>query len=240
MQAIQWAIDKEVDIINLSFGFDDSDQTVHSALKKAQSKRILIFAAMANGGVHEKAAWPAKSDLAIGIHSCVDLGARSSTFTPKPVTSPPNYNFMVIGERIPAFGLIAESRGDCYVEGTSFATPVAVAMAALILAFANQTRCRIPREECGRKLKKRGVHWRDLWLNEGMRRVLEAISVKSADGGYLSISHNLLWKEYRDERDTDEDSMGTNQAMRDHGWKVILDALWDMEPAGSGHVVITL
>jgi hypothetical protein len=239
MQAIQWAIDEEVDIINLSFGFDDSDPVVRSVLKKAQSKRILIFAAMANGGVHEKAAWPAKSNLVIGIHSCVDMGARSSIFTPKPVTSPPNYNFMVIGERIPAFGLIAKSRGDCYVEGTSFATPVAVAIAALILAFANQTRCRILRNECEEKLEKRGVHWRYLWLNEGMRRVLAAIS-EPADSGYLSISHNLLWKEYRDERDTDEESRGTNHAMRDHGWKVILHALWDIEPAESGHLDIAL
>jgi hypothetical protein len=226
MQAIQWAIGEKVDIINLSLGFDDSDTTVCSALEEAQSKKILIFAAMANGGVHEKAAWLARSNLVIGIHSCVDMGARSSIFTPKPVTSPPNYNFMVIGEHIPAFGLVAKRRGDCYVEGTSFATPVAVAIAALILAFANQIRCRKPREKCEEKLKTRGVHWRYLWLNEGMGRVLEAIS--EPDSGYLSISHKLLWKEYQDERDTDEDSMGTTQAMRDHGWKVILDALWDM------------
>jgi hypothetical protein len=216
----------------LSLGFDDYHSAIHSALREAQRKRILIFAAMANGGVHEDAAWPAKeSQLAIGVHSCADLGATSSWFTPGPIDD--NLNFMVIGERIPASGLLAKDRENCYVEGTSFATPVAVAMAALILAFANQRMCKAPRDECEEKLRQRGIHWDYIWLNEGMRRVLKAISMKSRCKGYLSISHKLLWNDYRDDRDGDGE---TNEAMRKHGWMVIYRASWDMTPVELEHV----
>jgi hypothetical protein len=216
----------------LSLGFDGYHSAVDSALKAAKKKRILIFAAMANGGVHEQAAWPAKeSNLAIGVHSCKDLGATRSEFTPKPVMT--NYNFMVIGEQIPASGLMARNNENCYLEGTSYATPVAVAIAALILAFANQRRCKASRNECEEKLRKKGIHWDYMWLNEGMRKVLQAISIESTCSRYLSISHKLLWKDYLDDRDTYGEK---NEAMRKHGWKVIHDALWDMAPVELEHV----
>jgi hypothetical protein len=216
----------------LSLGFDGYHSAVDNALKVAKKKRILVFAAMANGGVHEQAAWPAKeSNLAIGVHSCKDLGAASSWFTPNPVIA--NYNFMVIGECIPACGLLARNSENCYVEGTSYATPVAVAIGALILAFANQRRCKAPRNKCEEKLREKRIHWNYMWLNEGMRKVLQAISIESTCNRYLSISHKLLWKDYRDDRDTYGE---TNEAMRKHGWKVILDALWDMAPVELEHV----
>jgi hypothetical protein len=87
-------------------------------------------------------------------------------------------------------------------------------MAALILAFANQTRCQKLREE-----SKKKVHVEALGLNWGMRRVLEAISEKSVDG-YLWISPMLLWTKFPDDGDED-----TAVAMREHGWKVIRKAL---------------
>ncbi|KAH6892530.1 hypothetical protein B0T10DRAFT_458239 [Thelonectria olida] len=149
------------------FGFDGVDMRVDDALGFARDKGILIFAAMANGGIYDKAAWPAReSKDAIGIHSCTEMGKKSSNFTPMPVDRNPN--FMVIGEQIIAHWPTAKRGGFRDAEGTSFATPVAVTMAALILAFVNQTRCQKLREECEEKVKVK-----ELWQNWGMTSVGE-------------------------------------------------------------------
>lgn len=204
----------------MSFGFDGPNSEVRTALKRAHDNRILIFAAMANGGAFKPAAWPANSDLVIGIHSCVDQGKMSSHFTPRPVEKTPNYNFMVVGQDIPAHWLEDKGGGYRSVEGTSFATPVAVAMAALILAFANQTKYWTLRKTCERKLSDHGwgAKVESLWLNEGMGRVLEAISIKTS-GGYRSISPELLWRNCCE---------GDANSIREHAWNEIYKALCHM------------
>lgn len=213
LQAIKWAIEQTVDIINLSFGFARPDREVNDALRLARDRGILIFSAMANHGIYKKAAWPAReSNAVIGIHSCVDMGKTSSEFTPRLVQR--NSNFMVIGERIIAHWPAAKGGGFRAVEGTSFATPVAAAIAALILAFANQTRCQKLREESQRK-----VEVKELWRNSGMTRVLEKISEKSADG-YSWIDPMLLWATF-----PEDDEEDTPKTVREHGWKVICRAL---------------
>lgn len=213
LQAINWAIKKEVKIINMSFGFDNFDLKVDEALRLARNQSILIFAAMANEGMYKPAAWPArKSDDVIGIHSCVEMGKVSSRFTPQCVEG--NSNFMVVGEGIIAHWPTAKGGGFRPVEGTSFATPVAVSMAALILAFANQKRCRKLWEE-----NKKKVRVEELGSNSGMRRVLQEISELSTDK-YLWIDPMLLWARFPEDG---EDN--TVEAMREHGWKVIRRAL---------------
>ncbi|KAK3940187.1 peptidase S8/S53 domain-containing protein [Diplogelasinospora grovesii] len=143
VEAIDWAIDRGVDIINMSFGFPEVVTEIQDALKRAQGKGILIFAAAGNGGMYTMPHWPAgDSTIAIGINSC-DVYGRKSTFTPWPIADNPN--FMVIGEGIMAHWpttrpYIGPNSIDGFgpVEGTSFATPVAVAMAAIILEFTRR------------------------------------------------------------------------------------------------------
>lgn len=203
----------KVNIINMSFGFDESDPELDEALRLAQSKDILIFAAMANEGIYKAAAWPARdSDNTIGIHSCAEMGKTSSPFTPKP--SHERLDFMVLGENIFAHWLTGKGGGFRPVEGTSFATPVAVSMAALILAFTNQKVCRKLREETEKK-----VRVKDLGSNRGMRRLLRAISEVSTDR-YLWINPMLLWATFPEEGAED-----TPGAMREHAWRVIHRAL---------------
>ena len=197
----------------MSFGFRRADHEVDEALKSARDKGILVFAAMGNEGMYENAGWPARdSNVAIGIHSSVETGKRGSSFTPELVKK--NSNFMVTGEGIIAHWLTAKGGGFRPVEGTSFATPIAVAMAALILAFANQKLCGDLRKKSGKQVKVE-----ELWQIQGMSKMLEAISKKSTDG-YLWINPKLLWAEYSDDGDED-----TVVAVREHGWKVIRTAL---------------
>lgn len=87
-------------------------------------------------------------------------------------------------------------------------------MAALILAFVNQKRCKKLREEIEKE-----VRVKELGSNAGMRRVLQDISEKSTDG-YLWINPILLWAKFPEDGEDD-----TVEAMRAHGWKVIRRAL---------------
>jgi subtilisin family serine protease len=206
----------KADIINLSFGFDNTNNEVDVALQSAKKNNILVFAAMSNEGIYRKPAWPARAARdAIGIHSCTHDGKTSSGFTPMPIGDG-NKDFMVVGENIPAHWLTAKGGGFRIVEGTSFATPVAVAMAALIVAFVNQVRrpCWTIREESELKIRLE-----TLWENGGMIKVLELASQKTSDN-YSWISPNLLWRTF-----PEDDEPDTVETSRAHGWKIIRRAL---------------
>lgn len=216
LQAIDWAIAEGASIINMSFGFKKASLNLEKALERARSGRVLVFAAMANEGMYEGAAWPARESTdAIGIHSCKEDGKTSSEFTPMPVAD--NKNFMVVGEGIAAHRTMRKGGGFCYARGTSFATPVAVSMAADILAFASQTRadCRAARQRSDEV-----VDVGRLWTNEGMIKVLDKCSdealERSQQSAYRWIDPRLLWKTFPE--DGDDDEVG-------HGWRTIRRAL---------------
>jgi hypothetical protein len=208
---VKWAIEQRVDIINMSFGFDVCVDDVRNVLKKARDGGIIVFAAMSNNGRHRRAAWPARTaEDAIGIHSCEVMGKTSSDFTPDPV--PENRNFMVVGEKIIAHQLTAKGGGFTSVEGTSFATPVAVSMAAMILGFANQEQSADVRDKC----KESGLGVENLRSKWGMRNVLYEISDKL--GGYSWITPQLIWSRCLFTRND-------YQQTREEGWRVICTAL---------------
>ena len=73
--------------------------------------------------------WPAKLDDVICIHSANGLG-RLSGITPNDNT---RYRICTLGEAVPF-----ENGGQVvYHSGTSFATPIAAAIAAIVLEFAD-------------------------------------------------------------------------------------------------------
>jgi hypothetical protein len=213
---VEWAIAQNVHIINLSLGYRNSDPTtlesLRASLDRARAQKILVFAASSNEGLHEQVAWPA-SDLqyAIGIHSSTDAGKESDT------TAPPlrgSYNFMVVGERILSHWPTVNGGGFRLCTGSSFAAPVATAIAAIILAFTWQTRCKKEREKAAKK-----VRLDDLRTNWGMAKVLSRIS--KTKGDFHSISPQLFWEDYHDL----EDPMQNEIESRQHAWQIIEVAL---------------
>lgn len=190
----------------MSFGFDDYMNEVGNALDEARDAGIIVFAAMSNNGRHRRAAWPARTaENAIGIHSCGVMGTSRSDFTPDPIKD--NNNFMVVGEAIIAHQLTVKGGGFTTVDGTSFATPVAVSMAALILGFANQAACK--ELETLYNVKELRSKW-------GMRNVLYEISEGS--GHYSWIRSALLWHRCFFEENE-------KQLIRDWGLRTIRTAL---------------
>jgi hypothetical protein len=196
----------------MSLGFEDQNADVQKALELANAKNILVFAAMSNEGMHKPAAWPAKDlNLCVGIHSCTVGGNSRSDFTARPVDQNPN--FMVVGEKIPIHRLTSKGGGFCLGYGTSFATPVAVSMGALILTFVEQKRCLK-----NRKSIPKSAHLDDLRQAWGMASLLNRASNHldyQINLNYSLVEPELLWAGNR--------ANGT--ASREHAWGIIASAL---------------
>ncbi|KAI1460750.1 ankyrin [Annulohypoxylon moriforme] len=216
-KAIDWAIENHADIINMSFGYEYSPSIVREALKRAQKKKIVVFAAMSNGGSYQKSTWPAREEIcAIGIHSCDENGTKSG-FTPLP--HPHTDNFMVVGDNVLTHWPMAKGTPFRLDSGTSFATPVAAAMAALILAFVEQSICKEHRRKA-QELIGLGV-LEELRENSGMIRLLQSVSFSGPDSGYLLIHPQLLWKDLQFPHKKSKEP----SKCREHAWDVIINAL---------------
>jgi hypothetical protein len=136
----------QVDIINMSFGFPRYEarlKPIMDAIRAAREKNILFFAAAGNDGGNQGIFWPAKlheqGDV-ICINSS-DWEGNASKFTP---TTGSNNRICTLGEALPSCELDAQNE-IVYRSGTSFATPIAVATAAIVLGLVDAVK--LPGEE---------------------------------------------------------------------------------------------
>ncbi|KAF1970551.1 subtilisin-like protein, partial [Bimuria novae-zelandiae CBS 107.79] len=131
--AIQHAVKEwQVDIISLSFGFEDYVGSIRHAIANTD---CVIFAAASNNGSNRKHAFPANQDGVIAIHSTSGQGAISS-FNTQAISG--EYNFSIVGEAVESAwpGLAPDGQPNMRIKsGTSFATPIAVGVTALIIEF---------------------------------------------------------------------------------------------------------
>ena len=188
-QALQWAIDQGVDLVNLSMGFpQESSYELTRTLEDANHKGIIVFAAAANHGNRDAIAWPARDrDLAICVTSGDKLSNRSH-FAPGGNHGLPV--FVTCGEDIWSQWPTQLGGGFRTMSGTSVATPIAVAMAAMILAFLNSTNAWPPGEK--RQWLERSKE-RRLRSTRGMGRLLEHMCRDR--GGLKILSPKLMWEE---------------------------------------------
>jgi hypothetical protein len=201
----------------MSFGFNRPPLAVKRALERTKGK-ILVFAAMSNDGNNNPtgAAWPARDlDYAIGIHSCKEGGRKTSDFTPPPV--PATHNLMVVGEGIITHWPEAKGGGFRLDDGTSFSTPAAAAMAALVLAFWYQRRCRDERMEV-----EKFVDMEELRRNKVMSSLMmQNMGTKGENANFSYIRPQLLWMNYSPLSEEHR----RPEYKRRHAWAVIQDAL---------------
>ncbi|KAF1958493.1 subtilisin-like protein, partial [Byssothecium circinans] len=168
-----------VNIISMSLGLDQPDVRVTEAIREAHYKNIAIFAAASNSGTRRSIAYPAsRRSEVFCIHACNGLG-KPSSFNPN--VEKDILNFCILGESVHSIWLNDDESADTfthkellgrwkYMSGTSMSTPLAVALAANILAFARMHLSSFP----------------DIETPELLRHVLQAMS-KDAEG-YLSIT----------------------------------------------------
>lgn len=129
----------EIDIISISLGFNQKTKTllsIQEALLSAYAHKIIIFAAASNSGATvTKLAYPANQNEVIWIGSSDGLGVTSG-FTPSHTVSNTYYKFTALGEGVNSFWPTGLTGENCQVRsGTSYATPIAAAIAAAVIDF---------------------------------------------------------------------------------------------------------
>lgn len=191
--ALRWAIEQNVDIINLSLGFPhDSSYGLTRALEEANHRGIAVFAAAANHGNRQAIAWPARDrDLAICVTSGDEFN-KPSAFAP--TSGDPDLPvFITHGENVVSHwpeALASSSNGFRSMSGTSVATPIAVGMAAMIIAFLNKTNAWSP----ARKVKLlRQDKEQKLRSTRGMGKLLEDMCRDR--NGVKVLSPSLMWED---------------------------------------------
>ncbi|RSL95714.1 hypothetical protein CDV31_013772 [Fusarium ambrosium] len=125
----------KVDMIIMCFGFEEPIPLIRKAIDKASKaeKPPLFFAATSNDGAHKSMAWPAREMSVIGISSTTSDGSVS-TFNPS--ENKAHSILYAFGEGVPVKVADPGNPDDHiteYVSGTSYATPVAAALAANLL-----------------------------------------------------------------------------------------------------------
>ncbi|KAH0441203.1 hypothetical protein CcaCcLH18_02113 [Colletotrichum camelliae] len=172
-EAINYAVETwDVDIISMSFGFEIENPDIDDAIDDAFKADKLMFVAASNEGGNRGRSRLARSSSVICIHACDGKGNKGD-MSPSPEKQ--TQNFTTLGVAVKSVW----KGKTVYKSGTSFATPVAAAMTACVLEFAN-FKCDLTK----RQRKK-------LYKREGMINVLGAMSIERDDYDYVQPEH--LW-----------------------------------------------
>lgn len=124
-----------MDMINLSFGFPryhERLRPIHLAIRRARDNGVLIFAAAGNEGGNQQVPWPAKHPDVICINAA-DSHGNMANFAQ---TDTLRRRIYTLGEDVPSCEVDAQNN-TIHRSGTSFATPIAVETAAIVLGFTN-------------------------------------------------------------------------------------------------------
>ncbi|KAF2463705.1 subtilisin-like protein, partial [Lindgomyces ingoldianus] len=141
-EALADAVDKKkVDIVTMSFGWEeDSDEELRKVIDRAKSQKVLLFAASSNEGIRRGMAYPARADEVIAVDAADGFGLPSRFNPPQ---EGEKQRFTALGEAVESsyptqLAEEGQTRGWKRMSGTSCATPIAAAIAGLILEFSRQ------------------------------------------------------------------------------------------------------
>ncbi|KAF3910853.1 Ankyrin-2 [Dactylellina cionopaga] len=170
-EAINYAVDVwKVDIISLASGLQHPHEGMRKAVRKAAYNGVLVFAAASNQGSLEGISFPARmytESTVMCMFACSGMGKAKSEFNPVPKRD--HDNFALLGENVPVYSHPNEK----FRSGTSYATFIGAAVAALILDFTRQQGVR----DCIKGIA-------DLTTISGMSSVFKLMAVGGRDGNY--------------------------------------------------------
>jgi subtilisin family serine protease len=151
-EAIRVATEEwDVDMISIPFGLPRLVPVIQDEIDKAVYRKKIIFAAASDNGANTGRSYPANQPGVICVHSTDGL-ANASNFNPTALAA--TDNFCVPGEHInaawPSPSPTTQLGGTRRMSGSATATSVAVAIAALMIAFLSNN---MPEEECPVRLK---------------------------------------------------------------------------------------
>ncbi|SCV46960.1 related to thermostable alkaline protease precursor [Fusarium fujikuroi] len=192
-QAIRWAgLELDADIISMSFGFPQDDDSIATAIEDVERSRNIIFLASAgNNAAYQREAFPARHRSVISIRA-TDCQGTFNASNP-PIIDRNSIALGTFGDDLPTRlnNEITKQFGPhiCH-PGSSIATAVAAGIAASTIAYAEVLSAvlPIPTEQSPVKSLRR---------TEGMRRLLEKMAPDQT-GNNRFINPIWFWSEKAD------------------------------------------
>ena len=124
----------------MSFGYEAEVEVIEQALKKADDNNVLLIAAASNVGGNTALAqrWPSTRDNVMSVYAAEGKGFPYKDNPPHRANC---YNFATLGVMVPVWSVPDESgdSAEIFCTGTSYATPIAAAIAASVLDFIRHT-----------------------------------------------------------------------------------------------------
>lgn len=180
-QAIDWAVENEVDIINMSFGSRFEVPGVREAIRRSANttpKETILFAAASNSGINSERTFPATDSRVIAVHALDGKGNDLGGLNPSREGYYPNFGTLGLG--IPT---LWDGRVE-YKSGTSYAAPIAAGIAANCIEWLDY-------------MQDTGLLTPDQYASlrrpEGIRYMFAKQAKKIGD--LLSVAPWNLWKE---------------------------------------------
>jgi hypothetical protein len=134
---LKWAVEKRVDVVNMSFGFSDhSTPELRSAITAAHQAGLKLFAAAGNDGQNvSSVAFPANAPEVFAVFASNGRGDWAGSINP-PTGSLPRWNTLGCGVPFRVHGKMT-----C-LSGTSYATPLVAGLIASTLHYLRDYRYR--------------------------------------------------------------------------------------------------
>jgi subtilisin family serine protease len=130
-KAIDWAIEKKVDIISMSLGAPRAPSGVGKAIDRAIDKGIIVICAAGNDGSRlDSVNYPAKYPLTVAV-GAINRKKRLARYS----SIGPQVDIVAPGDRIHSTWL---GGGYAVISGTSMAAPFVTGIAALMLSKHRQ------------------------------------------------------------------------------------------------------
>jgi len=131
VQAIGYAVDHQVDVINMSFSVKQESSALKAAIDYAVSKGIICVASAGNDNQANPQVWPAILSNVIGV-AATDNSMIRASFS--------NYGSPLVTLAAPGVGVITTYPKEHYAQvwGTSFSAPFVAGAVALLLDMNNR------------------------------------------------------------------------------------------------------
>lgn len=134
IKALEWCIENDIDVINMSFGLDTPSKLLEQAIQKAYNKNIIMVSAAGN---NNSVQYPAKYDEVLSVGS-IDENLQASDFSANT-----KVDFVAPGENVQTIGYVGSY---CNTAGTSIAaahvTGVVAAVKSANRKMSNEQLCR--------------------------------------------------------------------------------------------------
>lgn len=188
---IQWCIENDIDIINMSMGTTYYSKALENVIKRAEKKGMLMVASVGNSGdtAENQVEYPAAFDEVIGVGS-VDAQGKRSSFS----AMGEGVELMAPGENVPLASLWG---GVTVGSGTSYAAPHVTGVAARLWALhADKSADFI------RNLLQKSAH---------QIGTAEEYGCGLVDYEYAMEQYSLIEEEYQQQGDSGEEQLPDNE-----------------------------